>query len=404
MQQILSTPGVEPAPTLPELGVERLTLLQMQDIAVKFGEHIKAGLAGSPSSMPVIPTYLQPTDKEKLHVGDISIVVEVGGTNVRAGIIELDGEKNPQLLAEKSVPLSEEKHKKYTSVNEFFDEVAADVAPVISDRTPQAVGIIWSFPAEVFGSEDGIDAISTTNFSKELVIPDADRAPVGVLLVDALRRNGIDIPHDIPRAVANDTAAVLLASGGSLGGIVGTGFNFAFSHNGEMYNLEAGQFSGVPTTTLIQEVDKASERPGHYPAEKQISGDYVGKTFTMALQKLGLAEKEYTAADMSAILDGSDMASNDVIQRIAEDLRDRSAQIVASMVVGTITAFPEDFPQDEIIIPIDGSFFGKTPGYKEAVSLYTAQLVENKKVTFVHVHQSGMKGAGLAALSVASNS
>lgn len=392
----------ESKPRLKEIGAERLTKEQMLSVKSSFAEHLRAGLEGRASSLATIPTFLEPVDYQKLIPGQQALVVEVGGTNIYGGLVVLDEEKNPQLVADRLVPLSKERNRKYTSAKEFYGEIAASVAPLLADADPLGVGIIWSFPAKIEKTPEGIDARSPKELPKEFVIPGVDEGLVGTALLDELHIYNPNLSSEMPRAVANDTAAVLLANGGTIGGIVGTGFNFAFVHNGALYNLEAGGFSGVPQTKLTKEINDATDQPDKQLAEKQIAGDYVGQLYTAAIKHAGIANKTYTAQDMSAILAGqnSSVENYDVMREIAENLRDRSAQILSSMVAGAIETCPEDFPTKDIVIPIEGSFFAKTPGYKEAVELYVAQLVGEKHVAFRSVSQSGMKGAALAALSI----
>lgn len=383
---------------LQALGLEKLSKEQAIGIARSFGGQVRAKLEGHPSSLAVIPTLLQPVDKARLHAGDQSLVVEVGGTHFRSSIVTVDSEKNPQLTTETLAP---ERKKKYDSTDEFFDELARSVKDVIGEANPKALGIIWSFPADIVSVSSGIDAVSTDKLTKELDVPGINTRKVGDFIIDGLRRNGISIPIDLPRAVVNDTAAVLLANGAALGGIVATGFNLAFLHEGQMYNLEAGGFDVVPQTALTQIIDKVSEHPGHYPLEKQVSGDYVGQAFSLVLKELGVSDKNLTSADMSAVLAGELFNDNPTAKEVATILRDRSAQLVGAAIAGTIQEFREDFPVGEIVIPIDGSFFGKTPGYKEALEFYATDLLDGKKkIVTKYVQESGMKGAGIAALGL----
>lgn len=378
---------------------EKLTRDQAMDVSRAFGKHMRASLDGKKSSLLTIPTFLRPVDKEKLHVDDEALVSEIGGTHFRSSIVRVDTAQDPQILNEVLIP---ESKKRYDSADEFFDELAIGVKAAANGANPKALGIIWSFPTDdLKHTPQGIDATSVSNLPKEIVIPGIEKKYVGDFVVEALQRAGMDIPNNFPRAVTNDTVAVLLANNATLGGIVATGFNFAFLHNGQMYNLEAGGFSEAPVNPLTQAVDETSERPGQFLAEKQISGQYVGDAFTLALQELGVADRKYTSADMSEVLSGKLFADNASVKAVAKNLRDRSAQLVGAMIAGAVREFPEDFPNNEITIPIDGSFFGQTPGYKEAVAYYAANLLDNKKkIVTKYVKESGMKGAGVAALSV----
>lgn len=393
---------VERQEQLKNSGIERLTKPQMIATASAFAQDLQAGIQGHRQSLATIPTHLHPVARENLSEGQSSLVVEIGGTNVRAAVIAIDADKNPQIISEGKKALSSDTKRNYDSSESFFDEVADTVVPLAQNYESSALGIIWSFPTDSVGEyPNGIDAISSSQLPKELVIQGIDERPVGDMIIESLQRKGLRIAKDTPRAVANDTAAVLLANNATLGGIVGTGFNFAFLHGGQMYNLEAGGFTNVPQTLLTQELDAKSKRPGHYLAEKQVSGHYVGEEVGLALTKFGFGEKVYSGEEVSAILaERTTDFNSSIIKEIAEIFRDRSAQIVASMVAGTIDAFPQDFPDNEIIIPIDGSFFGKTPGYQEKITHYVHELVGDKNIQFVYVENSGIKGAGVAALGL----
>ena len=383
--------------SLTPLVAERLTREQAVGVAHAFGKHMRAGLEGTKLSLMTIPTHLRPVDKGKLQVGEEAVVAEIGGTHFRSSIVKLDSAKDPEIAHEM---LAMERKKKYDSAEEFFDELAVSVKAVANGAHPKALGIIWSAPTQdLKPTPEGIDGISVAKLPKELVIPGVDKKYLGDFVIEALQRAGMDIPNNFPRVVANDTAAVLLANNATFGGIVATGFNFAFLHNKQMYNLEAGRFSEVPRNALTQAVDNASENPGDFAAEKQISGQYIGPAFTLALKELGISDREYTSADMSAVLSGELFADNANVRKVAENLRDRSAQLVGAMIAGAVKEFPEDFPDQEIIIPIDGSFFGKTPGYQEAVESHATDLLDSKKrIVTKYVRESGMKGAALAAL------
>lgn len=395
---------------LKSIGVERLTIAEMHSVAASFGRDIRSAFEGGESSLTPFPSHLTSVDLTKIPKGRKALVAEIGGTNIYGGLVDVvDGQSRITQSVKK--PLSLDKNGRYTSSQVFFEEVASVVAP-LTDVPVDSVGIIWSAPASIKESSYGIEGISTPNLSKELTIPGVEQIPIGDQLIHELQNYSQSIPSNIPRIVTNDTVAVLLANGGNLGGIVGTGFNLALFHNNQIYNLEAGGFSHVPQTDLTRQIDAESERPGFMLAEKQISGKYIERLFTLAAQKLDIAQgQKFQAEDISTILSGSTktfmerfpkLSSENVqiLQELAQVLRDRSAQLLASILVGAIQAFPEDFPSNEVSIPIEGSFFGKTPGYKSATEGYIADLLHDKKVILTPVDQSGMRGAGVAALHI----
>src|SRR5260221_8618646 len=256
--------GLERQQKLASIGVERLSLPEMQGVATSFGQHLRAGLERKPSSIPTIPTHLKPVDTRSLAPGRSVLVVEMGGTNVYAATVIVQDNHDVAIVGHVQQPYLT---KTYESANSFFERVSTIVQPLLGE-SPQAVGIIWSFPGDVRQIGRNVDVDSYEALPKEFIIPGISAKPIGEQLIASLP----NVNKDIPRAVANDTAAVLLANGGSLGGIIGTGFNLAFSHNGDMYNLESGRFTGLLQTDLTQQIDAESKLPGQGMAEKQISG------------------------------------------------------------------------------------------------------------------------------------
>src|SRR5258706_12325363 len=89
--------GLERQQRLKAIGVERLTLLEMQATAVSFGKHLRAGIEKRPSSLATIPTLLSPIDLEAIPKDKQALVVEIGGTNIYGGLINMEGEK-PRLV------------------------------------------------------------------------------------------------------------------------------------------------------------------------------------------------------------------------------------------------------------------------------------------------------------------
>lgn len=389
---------IEQSQRLHAIGVERLTLQQMRETAVEFGRQLRDGIEKRPSSLATIPTLLRQVNREEIPVGKNALVVEMGGTNIYGAIVTIDGEHVPQIQQNVQIPLAK---KQYANPSEFFTEVAKAIDPLLVVE-PDGLGVIWSFPANVRKIGNTIDVDSHEQLPKEIVIPGISARPIGQQLVENLP----GISSDIPLAVANDTAAVLLGSGGNLGGIVGTGFNFAFSHDGQIYNLEAGGFDGVIQTSLTQAIDATSNRQGKYLAEKQISGEYVDKLLRYASSQLGIElPLETQIPVMNMIFNGeaiSHVNPDDahILVELAEIIRDRSAQNVAAIIAGTVDEFPKDFQEESLEIPIEGSFFAKTPGYQEAVNTYVQQLLPNREVKVFPVEHSGKKGAAVAALTL----
>lgn len=405
-------------------GVERLTRDEMKQISHDFAQHLHAGVHGESSSLATYPSLLSSHVLTMVDVGKKTLVVEMGGTNLYAAevaITEDTGSVEPTIMKSTSHPYKNAT-KQFDTPEDFFDE-AAGVAKEITHRRVSSLGFVWSFPSRAELTEKGVDQMSPENLTKGFVIHGITKRPVGEQLFDSLKRVGIAVEDGANIAVLNDTVAVLLAGGGKVGGVIGTGFNLAVEYNGQIYNLEAGGFSEVPTNSLTKAVD-AMVSPGTYLAEKQVSGKYIGMQLDLVTDLLiqegflhGVvkkADERLHTKHLSALLSGNREKLEDVLsgltdaaftilQEVATILRDRSAQIAGIMIGTLINETADKLPKD-VVVPIEGSFFGKTPGYQDVLEQTMRGLLKDKtatkNITFKQVEQSGIKGAAVAALTV----
>lgn len=385
-----------------DIGLRPLSTKEAQVTALDYSEQLRYGLKGKPSSLSMFPSLLSPVELGSLKERSRALVVEIGGTNIYGAMVEVRRGR-PVVISGHQAALP---GTRYQDAPHFFDSVASAVKHLADGEKPDGVGIVYSFPGEARRTSAGVDMASPEVLPKEFAIPGISRDLVGESFRRALGRVQGTTFRDTPIAVLNDTVAVLFSEGAKIGGVVGTGFNIAAATEQGIFNTESGGFNGVPSHYLADRVDGNSSRPGSGLAEKQIGGLYLGQQMVeatrMVADRLGLNidPELVTAATISELLEGRIQGPQvEVLTEVAKRLRDRSAQIVGIM-MGTIArAFPEIFPEREVIVPVEGSVFWGIPNYPQ-IATEAARQVSGKQFQFLNVENAGRVGAAVAALSM----
>jgi hexokinase len=266
------------------------------DALVKlFLDEMDKGLRGEPSSLAMIPTYIEiPPD---IPVGKKAIVLDAGGTNFRVAVVHFTGEKKPVIAKQKRFPMPGLKEE--VSNKEFYDAFAGYMEEVRdeSDR----IGFCFSYPSEMLPRKDG----RILHFSKEIKAQEALGGLVGEGLVAALKARGARGKKRV--IVLNDTVTTLLAGVSLMGGrrydghigfILGTGTNVAYQERNanivktpglapdgsQIINVETGDFSKGPAGELDRRLDRGTNNPCRYTFEKMHSGAYFGPLCLLAIQ------------------------------------------------------------------------------------------------------------------------
>lgn len=412
----MSSAEVQARERLNSQGLKPLSRDELNEVSRSYGLQLVRGIARGGNGLPMISTALGPLDLGTLREGSEALVIEIGGTNAYAGRVRFEeGELIIAKVCER--PLG---RTKFNDRLDFFTTIADRVVePLVSGWQPDAMGIVYSFPGKAFSTENAVDILSPEELPKGFEIPGISKDPVGQTFLDYLSgRYNLGIRRDLPLVVSNDTSAVLLAGGGKVGGVVGTGFNLAVVSSGEIINTESGSFDGVPTHKYAVEVDNISDNTGEHLAEKQISGKYLGETLDSVVMDLRMMEllkvdpdRELDSEALSAILSKNweqlrvygvdEVAKEDqvTLREIAGTLRQRSASLVGTMLGTLMTTFREEFPEDRIAIPIEGSFFWGVPSYMQYAEYYVRPHTPGKMTGFVNIQNAGLKGAAAAALS-----
>ena len=172
---------------------------EMKPVEESFIDHMKKGMNGEKSSMPMLPAYL-PVDSLPEESKDV-IVMDAGGTNLRVALLRINPGSKPEVLWHHKQPVPGKPGP--MTPEAFFDALAHAVAPV-ADKSDR-IGFCFSFPCRIRPDYDG----EIIYLDKELDVPGIEGALVGENLKKALGKLGLKNDHKV--VILNDTVAALLA-------------------------------------------------------------------------------------------------------------------------------------------------------------------------------------------------
>ncbi|MDR0451706.1 MAG: hexokinase [Treponema sp.] len=258
------------------------------------------GLKGQKSVLPMIPSYISPA--AEMPPGKQVIALDAGGTNLRASLVQFDGDGKTVTEGTNKIPMPGTQGR--VSAEQFFNQIADLTVPLFERaKKIEGIGFCFSYPMEITKESDGIPL----QFSKEVDAREVIGKKIGEGLKDALSRRGIRAPERM--VLLNDTVSTLLsglvlipADGGTregedrygveagpvIGLILGTGFNTAYPEksipkigfeseaNPQIVVCETGNFNPRYLGPLDREYDATTKNPGTYTQEKASSGAYLG--------------------------------------------------------------------------------------------------------------------------------
>lgn len=404
------------------MAIEDCFILTKDDrkcIRRNFAEALIAKMEGEMSSLKCLPSFLpRPSGNES---GDY-LALDFGGSNVRAMMVRLAG-GHADILRMKKMSLRRVDGSDYTSADTHAKDLFGAIADLLLTVAPEgeriSLGHTFSFPAEQLSVQEA----RLIKWTKEFGVQGVVGEEVNRLLGEAFARRGEGRVR--PVAIINDTVGALLACAyrqpnTTIGSICGTGHNTAAVFpDGMIYNLESGNFDGLPITEYDWELDHASLAPNEQRLEKMSAGHYLGKIVTLAAaDKLACFASggELTGEDLGMILNdggeshrtadfierrfGERITQSDCafLRRLTRAVVARSAQMVACTYLGIIDVIDPNHT-DHHTIAVDGSLFGKMPMYaKEVERVLTEGLVgERAKADLVHAGDGSGIGAAVAA-------
>jgi hexokinase len=405
---------------------------------VEFREEMEAGLSGRPSSLKMIPTFIE-ADRE-IPVGEPVIAMDAGGTNLRVALVDFDAEGEPRITAF-------ERHRMpgldgEIPADEFFDTLAGHMRKVAARAG--RVGLSFSYPAEILPTRDG----RILGLSKELRVAGVVGQLVGGRLDASLRAAGLRGDHRF--VVLNDTVGALLAGRAAsgtrrysryVGFVLGTGLNCAYveandrvrkrgdlpAGGRQIINVESGAYGRVPRGAIDLALDATSAEPGNYQLEKTISGAYLGALCLQAFQaaaeeglfsdgardclrswpRLDTPELEPFlggeggAALHTAMTRAGTAADLEIAGALVDLLLERAAKLVAvnmaAAVLQSVCTGPADAP---VCITVDGSTFYRLRSYRKRITAWLDRiLVDQGRYEITSVENAALIGAAVGGIT-----
>ena len=387
-----------------------------------------AGLAGGPSSLRMIPTYVSAGGTPAEHVPVIAI--DAGGTNLRVALVEFQNGR-PLVLREEKGPMPGSRG--IVSAETFFSALADTVLPFA--RESSRIGFCFSYPTEMFPDGDG-EVICLT---KEVRVSGISGRVIGRSLIDALHEKGAS--GDFSLVLLNDTTAGLLGgaalpeidgTGGLAGLVLGTGCNTCYAECGTrmkklpgaknmIVNCESGNFSKAFRGRADELVDAASENPGAYLFEKMLSGVYLGRVVTqeaILASQAGLLspafarpDPSFTAVELDDFLRGNENrisalcsgTDREVLTRLTDSVFDRAAKLVCANVLALcLHCDGGRSAQRPFTVVAEGSTFYHSLLLRKKLDGYLADLAGQscgRHIVFRRVENATFAGAAFAALT-----
>lgn len=393
----------------PATGPFALPRAALDDVRARFAERLAEGLVADGRELRALPTYLAPP---RAGLAGRALVVDTGGTNVRAAIVELG--PTPRVVAGPRAMRLPDGRDAPLDARAFWDAHAAlvlELGPPES-LTDLPLGFCFSYPAETLPSRDA----RLIRWTKGIQVTGVEGAAVGAALVEALARRGARVGAP---TVVNDTVASLLAGAAraadpraSVGLIVGTGHNVASffardaltklgpraahdTSDAMAVNLEAGNFTPPHLGAHDDAVDRASINPGAQRLEKAVSGFYLPKLLQAAhgVDAIGADDTRALTDRAEAFARGLEASP---LARDAHALVRRSADLVAAIVAGVIDRHPQGA---RVTVLAEGGLFWGAPGYRAAFEATLTALLGAPRVDVLRVDDANLFGAAAAALA-----
>jgi hexokinase len=378
---------------------------QLLEVRAYVRDAVRRGLEADDQQVAALCAHLPPPRS----VEGEALAVDVGGTNVRAARVAVDGRGGRLVEGPVKAPLREGGHLP-EKASSFF-AVQADLVTSLQWIKDAPVGYVFSYPARVQPDRDAV----LLGWTKGIDIPEMIGTRVGTGLDRALRERGVQAG---PVTVLNDTVATLL--GGAVafesppqrlvGLIVGTGTNMAAFFSPEVapklsdpsaVNLESGNLAPPHLSELDEQVDAASTNPGQQRFEKATSGKYLPLLYgaiTGEPAPGSAAHLVRTAAKSAAgaLPKGAAPPANPVggaPAQVARLLLDRSADLVASALAGVLDLLP---PGASGVVA-EGALFWGDPGYAPRVRAWLDRWAPERTVRLFRQENVNLFGAAVAA-------
>lgn len=386
-----------------------LDLDQLAEIATSLHARILVGLSADHQEIKALPTYLS---LEQLPQEGSALVVDLGGTNIRAAVVQIQNGVIQQMLGPTRGALPVVRGEPLPKAQ--FTQALVEQVRKLRPQAVLPLGYCFSYPAESMLNGDA----RLIRWTKEVSVPGTQGKEMGALLSESLSEASLPVSEV---TVINDTVAALVAGlggapvQGAIGLIVGTGTNMACRLSTRSIpklrpearslgcipvNLESGNFRPPFLNELDDALDAQSDAPGTQRFEKAVSGAYLGTLLHLAHPEAGIDPRGGAEALTGVLV--SRNAPTPILDS-ARQILDRSAGMVAASLAGTALVLGLN-SGERLRVVAEGGLFAGAPGYADRVKLLLGQLLPRVGMTGISFDITGrshanLLGSALAALS-----
>ncbi len=415
--------------------------VDLEQTASSFREEMKRGLRGEPSSLQMLPTFIE--IEREVPKNQPVVVLDAGGTHFRVAAIRFDEQGRARIENFRKYPMPGVEKK--VGKQEFFRTMAAYLEPV--QEAAETIGFCFSYPTEMQRNKDG----KLIYLSKEIQAEGVLGEPVGAGLLGALRDRGFRGKKRV--VVLNDTVATLLAGRSALAGrsvdgyigfILGTGSNASYVESNrniskvsgldpghsQIVNLESGDFSLAPRGAVDLLFDSTTANPGRYTFEKMYSGAYFGPLCLQVIKEAAgqglfsadtkealravatlstrdldtlLTRPESAGHPLSPVFAGAGKADGLALYHLLDTLVERSARLAASALAAVVLQSGKgDDPYRPVCITADGSVFYGLKFLRERIICRLLEFLSGRQDRYfeiLKVENAPLIGAAVAGLT-----
>ncbi|MDR2146974.1 MAG: hexokinase [Tannerella sp.] len=399
-----------------------LTTEQLSIIVSDLERKINNGLSENGQEIKCLPTYIKPV--REISSGKC-LVLDWGGTNFRAAIVEFFVDKAPEIIECAVTELSAEKTQGFKR-EDLFKAMTAEIKKLKQlDKNIKRIGFCFSFAIESLPDGDA----KPLNLAKGFVIEGILGSAVGKPLLQYLNDN-VDHANFEKIAVINDTIACLFGGlskaksdyDAYLGLIVGTGTNMASSMQADkikklnikegdiLINTESGNFNPPFLTYIDNLIDADTPNKGKHRFEKAISGKYLGRIFKLMFPYDEFYPEDFDSGTLNEIVNYPDIYKEKYVDA-ARCIFERSAKLVAASLAGMIFVLKSQNKRlEKVLLTAEGSLFWcedkRGTDYHKVVLRELNRLLVEKDyaditVEICKVTDANMIGSAIAAFSLA---
>ena len=415
----------------------KLEELDREALLESFAEEMEAGLAGRPSSLMMIPSFIS-IDKP-VKTDTPVVVLDAGGTNLRTAVVKIDSRGQAEIgsFFKRPMPGTEGE----LSADRFYDLFADFLTPVID--ASESIGFCFSYPAEIMPDCDA----RLIQWSKQIEVPSVVGTLIGSGLLSHLQKRG----YNRRVKILNDTVATLLAGksmgiakdySAYVGFILGTGTNTAYveknsriTKRGELdpegsmaVNVESGAFTRISQSRFDRLLDAETIDCGKFTFEKMIAGAYLGRLGLIILKEAA-REGLFSAPAAGKITSWTDLSNKELddfcgaapeegnplldplfteddkelIVALGTAVYERSAILTAVNIASAIIKTGEGHdPAKPVCVNVDGSTYHRTRTgqFRTRVREELDALLVPRKIAYelIRVDESPVIGAAVAGL------